>query len=98
LSEPKSKLVKARVTARMKAAVTAAAEARGWSREAESIILRDALGEYLTARGYLASRNAPTARTTDEPGKAYGDRTEIFHHEIPPAPRKPRAKKKKQSN
>jgi hypothetical protein len=79
----------------MKAAVTAAACARGWSREAESIILRDALGEYLTARGYLARQSAPTPRTTDEPAQAYGNRTEVFHHEIPPAPRrKPRAKKK----
>ena len=51
--EPKDQLVKARVTSRMKRAVLAASITKGDTREAEAIVIREALGEYLTERGYL---------------------------------------------
>jgi hypothetical protein len=43
-------------------------------------------------------RRGTEPRISEEPSQPYGERTEIFHHERPPAERpKPRAKKKRKA-
>jgi hypothetical protein len=65
----KPHLVKARVTQAMKAAVTEAAASKGEGGEAEAIIVREALGEYLTHRGYL---KPSLAKLPDKPMIVHG--------------------------
>jgi hypothetical protein len=64
--EPKGELVKARVSQTMKDAVTNAAAARGAGGEAEAMILREALTEYLERRGFIKS-DAASLRIAKEP-------------------------------
>jgi hypothetical protein len=54
----KDELVKARVSRGMKSAVVNAAAAKG-DREAEAVILREALAEYFAARGIRVAEDEP---------------------------------------